>query len=598
MRSHIALAATLALANAALAADSAQSETRIRRLQAGLVPPVLVRGEAPAMPTLAARMVELNVPGVSIAVIHDGHIEWARGFGVASEAGPQVTANTLFQAASISKPVFALGVLHLVDAGKVKLDTSVSEYLRSWKLPENEFTAKSPVTLRRLLSHSAGTTVHGFPGYASNAPVPTLVQLLDGIAPANTAPVRVDIASGSRYRYSGGGYEVAQQVVMDVTQMPLPKLMQEIVLGPLGMNQSTFEQPLPRERRSRVAQPHRRDGQPVAGGPHTYPEMAAAGLWTTPSDLARYALGVQAALAGRSKIITAATAREMLTPVIENQAIGPQVGGGAGRYFMHNGGNEGYRCVLVAYTDGEGAVVMTNGDRGGELMGEVIRTIAHIYQWPDFAPPERAVANIDPELLNRFGGAYELGDGAVLLVRKENAQLVGQVPGRPPLVLFPSSDRELFAKDADVFITFTIGRDDAVQSARVRQDGKEREGVRIADAIAAPLLAAATRTAQRVKGQQPAPESQGAVRQLLAGLATGKPDYERMSPGLATVTRDQLTWLQPWIGGLGALKSLTFHAVEAQGGDQWDAEFEKGEVRVEIHLGNDGRLMSIRFPPR
>jgi CubicO group peptidase (beta-lactamase class C family) len=162
MRSHIALAATLALANAALAADSAQSETRIRRLQAGLVPPVLVRGEAPAMPTLAARMVELNVPGVSIAVIHDGHIEWARGFGVASEAGPQVTANTLFQAASISKPVFALGVLHLVDAGKVKLDTSVSEYLRSWKLPENEFTAKSPVTLRRLLSHSAGTTVHGF----------------------------------------------------------------------------------------------------------------------------------------------------------------------------------------------------------------------------------------------------------------------------------------------------------------------------------------------------------------------------------------------------------------------------------------------------
>ncbi len=598
MRPYIALAATLSLANATLAADSTQSETRIRQLQEGLVPPVLVRGDTPAMPTLAARMAELNVPGVSIAVIHDGRIEWARGFGATSKAGPPVTPDTLFQAASISKPVFALGVLHLVDAGKLKLDTNVSKYLRSWKLPENEFTANASVTLRRLLSHSAGTTVHGFPGYASSAPVPTLTQVLDGIAPANTAPIRVDIAPGSRHRYSGGGYEVAQQAVMDVTNMPLPKLMQETVLGPLGMNQSTFEQPLPPERRSQVAQPHRRDGQPVAGGPHTYPEMAAAGLWTTPTDLARYALGVQAALAGKSKVITAATAREMITPVIENHGIGPLVGGEVRRYFMHNGGNEGYRCALVAYTDGDGAVVMTNGDRGGELMGEVIRTIAHIYQWPDFAPPERAAAKIDPDALNRLVGAYGLSDDAALLVRKENAQLVGQVPGQPPLVLFPTSDRELFAKDADLLITFQIDKDGAVKSARFRHDGKEREGVRIADSTAAPLLAAATRTAQRVKEQKPASESQDAVRRLLASLASGQPEYERMSPGLATVTRDQLTWLQPWIGGLGALKSLTFHAVEAQGGDQWDAEFEKGEVRVEIRLGNDGRLMSVRFPPR
>ena len=223
MRPYIALAAALSLANATLAADSTQSETRIRQLQEGLVPPVLVRGDTPAMPTLAARMAELNVPGVSIAVIHDGRIEWARGFGATSKAGPPVTPDTLFQAASISKPVFSLGVLHLVDAGKLKLDTNVSKYLRSWKLPENEFTANASVTLRRLLSHSAGTTVHGFPGYASSAPVPTLTQVLDGIAPANTAAIRVDIAPGSRHRYSGGGYEVAQQAVMDVTNMPLPR---------------------------------------------------------------------------------------------------------------------------------------------------------------------------------------------------------------------------------------------------------------------------------------------------------------------------------------------------------------------------------------
>ena len=326
--------------------------------------------------------------------------------------------------------------------------------------------------------------------------------------------------------------------------------------------------------------------------------MAAAGLWTTPTDLARYAIGVQEALAGKSTVITAATARAMLTPVIENQGLGPQVGGTVRKYFTHNGGNEGYRCLLVAYTDGEGAVVMTNGDRGGELMGEVMRTIAHLYAWPDFAPPVRAVARIEPGRLERFAGAYRLDDGATLLVRKANDNLVSQLPGEAPLVLFPAADLEFFAKNADFTLSFTIDTGGKVKAAQYRQPGRGHEGRRLDDASAAPLLAAAERTARRVKEQKPLPGSDQAVRLLLAGFASGKLDYERLSPPLADRTREQMSWLQPWFGGLGVLNSLTFHAVKPEGSDQWDVKFDKDVVRVEIQVGEDGRIAGVSFPPR
>jgi CubicO group peptidase (beta-lactamase class C family) len=218
-----------------------------------------------------------------------------------------------------------MAVLHMVDAGKLDLDANVNEYLKAWKLPENEFTKQSPVTMRKLLTHTAGTTVHGFPGYATHAELPATAQILDGIRPANTAAVRVDVRPGTAFRYSGGGFAVAQQVVHDVTGMPLPELMRDSVLAPLGMTRSTYEQPLPSKRMQEVAAAYRGDGSPVAGGPHVYPEMAAAGLWTTPTDLAHYALGVRDALGGKSRIIRAETARAMLTPGMGARGLGPAV---------------------------------------------------------------------------------------------------------------------------------------------------------------------------------------------------------------------------------------------------------------------------------
>jgi CubicO group peptidase (beta-lactamase class C family) len=293
-----------------------------------------------------------KVPGASVAVVSNGRIESARGYGVAYEDGPAVTVDTLFQAASISKPVAAMVAMRLVEMGKLSLDEDVNAKLRSWKAPAR-------VTLRGLLSHTAGLTVHGFRGYAPGEPVPSVVQILDGVRPANSAAVRQDIPPGSKFRYSGGGYTVLQVLIEDVTGKPFPVVARELVLTPLGMKNSTYEQPLPERLRGRAAN---------AAKCHTHPEMAAAGLWTTPSDLARVILEMQ-----RPKLLKPATVELMLTPVMDEYGLGF---GALKNRFGHGGANVGFRCMLRATRDGRGAVIMTNADSGAPLANEILKDLA------------------------------------------------------------------------------------------------------------------------------------------------------------------------------------------------------------------------------
>src|SRR3982751_1769554 len=288
--------------SAARAAANAPADTaRIERVLRGLRPSVEVVGRPPVQWALAERMKEHMVPGISIAVIEGGRISWARGVGV-KEAGKSdsVTPGTLFQAASISKPVAATAMLRLVERGTLQLDTNVNKYLTSWKVPDNKFTATEKVTLRRIVSHTAGLTVHGFPGYDPSAPRPTVVQVLNGEKPANTEAVRVDTTPGTIERYSGGGTTIMQQLLVDVSGKPFPTLMQELVLGPVGMTSSTYEQPLPAARAGEAAHAPGGDGAVVPGGWHVYPEMAPAGLWTRPTDLLKWAIAITDARAGRS----------------------------------------------------------------------------------------------------------------------------------------------------------------------------------------------------------------------------------------------------------------------------------------------------------
>jgi CubicO group peptidase (beta-lactamase class C family) len=593
-----ALAASLAIP--AIAGDA--RDFRIHRVTQKMPGAVVVRGETPEVTSLAARMAELHVPAVSIAVIHKGRIEWARGFGVSRLGGPSITDRTLFQAASISKPVFALAILRLADAGRVNLQADINDYLTSWKIPDSRFTHLAPVTLRALLSHSAGTTVGGFRGYESTTALPTLDQILDGATPANNSQVRINATPGDRYRYSGGGYVVAQAALQDVTGVAAARYLRQFVLHPLGMKLSTFEQPLPASRVAEIAWPYRADGSPVQGGPRVYPELAAAGLWTTPSDLARYALGIQAALRGRAKahqttIISANMARTMLTPVLDGHGLGPRVGGRTSRrYFTHNGGNEGYRCLLVAYEDGDGAVVMTNSDGGGVIMEEVMRSIASAYAWPDFAPAVRTLAAVDPERLARLAGAYQFDDGSIYIVRRHAGRLEGQELGQAPVELFASSDHELFARVVDL----VVGFDDASGAAttmKLRLGETERSAARASETKSRRALEWLDSTERRFNEQTADPRSEASIRALLAGIRLGEPDYRGMSPTLADSIGQQLSALQPWFAWLGDLKSLRFERVDANGRDEYRGDFSQGFLRILIRLNDEGRIENAEFAP-
>jgi CubicO group peptidase (beta-lactamase class C family) len=334
---------------------------------------------------LTDRMRNLRIPAVSVAVFHNGRLEWLRAWGMADvEAGRRADPDTRFQAASISKPVAAAAALALVSRGRLSLDRNINDHLTRWKLPDNEFTAKQPVTLAHLLTHSAGVTVHGFRGYAKGEEVPTLLQLLDGTGPANSAPIRVDIPVGSTFRYAGGGYEIVQLAIEDETGKPFAQAVRDLVLEPFGMRRSTFVQPVPADVRERAATGYRANGDPVAGHWHVYPELAAAGLWTTPEDLARFALELhRIATAKTEKVMSRELAQRMLQREFDRYGLGFVVSGdGSEARFSHSGGNAGFRCHIVAYRDtGSGVAIMTNSDNGGALMQDIVRAVGREYQW-------------------------------------------------------------------------------------------------------------------------------------------------------------------------------------------------------------------------
>jgi CubicO group peptidase (beta-lactamase class C family) len=325
-----------------------------------------------------------HVPAVSIAVVHGGRIDWAKGYGVREHGKTdRVDSTTLFQAASISKPVSAVVALRMVDKGELALDEDVNRKLQSWKVPENEFTRKQPVTLRRLLSHSAGLTMHGVPEFAAGAEIPTLVQILDGDWPAATESVRPVVEPGTTFRYSGGGYIVLQLLLTDVAGRPFASLARELVLQPAGMSSSTFEQPLPRQLESRAAVGHLGNGTPIEGSWHTLPEQAAGGLWTTPTDLASYIIELWRSYHGRSdRLLSPNLARLMLTRQIDDFGLGLSLPSEGVFRFQHSGGNAGYRCHMVLSVEiPEGVVIMTNGDSGEQVINEVFKAIAHAYGW-------------------------------------------------------------------------------------------------------------------------------------------------------------------------------------------------------------------------
>ena len=453
--SAILIDRSLPISGMGVAQTTPPLDKRIQRVEEGLLPAVLVNGRQSRM-KISDRMAHYNVPGVSIAVINNSRIEWSKSFGK-RQAGKDdpVVLETLFQAASISKPVAAMGALYLVERRRLDLDVDVNRRLRSWQVPDSDFLKDKKVTLRGLLSHSAGVTVHGFRGYAADEQIPGLQQVLDGVKPANSAPVRVDMAPGTNWRYSGGGYCIMQQLIIDVTRTQFPKFMRDNVLKKLEMKNSTYEQPLPESLRTRAAVGHRRNGEPIKGDWHTYPEMAAAGLWTTPNDLARFMISILRGLNGGSNgVLSNRMTAQMTTKVLDNYGLGLGLSHGVdGRIvsFGHGGSNEGFKCQMIAFPEtGSGAVVMTNGDQGGMLANEILRALAMEYDWPERKPVEKTPVTLSATVLDRYVGKYDFQPGVIVEIKSMGDRLWAVVPQQLPIELLAENESKFFALNGEI----------------------------------------------------------------------------------------------------------------------------------------------------
>jgi CubicO group peptidase (beta-lactamase class C family) len=455
------------------------------RVERNLRPPVSFVGDTPW--TLSDRMRHYGVPGVAISVVDQGRVVWTRAYGLADRVvGTPLTPDSLLLAGSVSKPVAAYGALTMVQTGELKLQQPVNGQLRSWQIPANALTAQVPVTLEQLLSHTAGLTVHGFMGYPAGTPVPSTVAILNGSAPANSAPVVVEHLPGSAWRYSGGGYTVAQLLMGDVAQQPFAALMQTRVLGPLGMVDSSFDNPLPADRLPRAAAGVLPDGSDVPGKHHSYPEMAAAGLWTTSQDLARFLIEVQQALAGRSPRLSAALAQDMVTPRLDGDyglGLGVPVIGGE-RYFAHGGWDEGFCTLLIgSQTSGQGVVVMINANQPA-LMAEIQQAVAFDYAWPGVTA--QVAQPISAQALATAPGRYRVNGEQFAQVTREGGRLFLALGGLPRSELLAVGDNRYLQREqqeARSFGTDAQGRPVLILS---NSRGKSETQPRLADSQQAP----------------------------------------------------------------------------------------------------------------
>jgi CubicO group peptidase (beta-lactamase class C family) len=438
--------------NAQLSPYSPETEEKIRLVENSLAGWVETGNEDTW--SLVERMKKYNINGLSIAVIHNNQIEWAKGYGFAdmSEQRP-VTENTLFQAASISKSLNSLGILKLVQEKKLDLNTDINNYLVTWKFPYDTVSKGKIITLTNLLSHTGGLSVSGFPGYEKGNRIPTIPQILDGMEPANSKAVRSIKEPGTEVIYSGGGTTISQLIISDVTKQPYDEFIQENVLDLLGMTSSSFVQPPPASKEKILATGYQADGKEINGKYHIYPEQAAAGLWTTPSDLCRYIIETQLALDGKSsRILTPEMTRIRLTPILEDAALGTWVNSrvtGSFKYFNHNGGNAGFCCTAIGCENsGDGVVIMTNTNFDNTaILEEIANSVATVYQWKDYYIPERKeVIQVAPDILARYAGTYDLGGRTIKFKTNPDGLLVNIFGDTYFNVLF-TSEKEFFIRE-------------------------------------------------------------------------------------------------------------------------------------------------------
>lgn len=437
---------------------------RITEVENNLIPFVPVKGFKGW--NIIDRMKCYKVPGVSIAVIKDYKIDWAKGYGLADTSkNIPVTTETMFSAGSISKFLMAVTALKMVENRQIGLDEPINNYLTSWKIAENDFTKKKPITLRMLLSHSAGTSQSSYFGFTPTQPLPTIVEILSGAKISETRPVVVNSEPNKEFRYSGGGSMIAQLALMDISKKNFAQLTQDLLFEKLGMSNSTFEQPFPSKFIAQCSWAYS-SASWFKGMPYVYPQQAAAGLYTTPTDLAKFFIDVQKSYIGKGRVLSQTTTKQMLTPQqnVSDGSYKEQIGIGPfliqraddkdlnGVYFEFTGVNAGFLAYGIAsITNGNGVIIMLNsGDDVNGLGKEIRRSVAKVYNWTNFLPTEIQPVSLTDAELDKFAGRYRMGTDEVLYLRREKNYLVENINEGKDIYCFPVT------KDTIVFTDYNI----------------------------------------------------------------------------------------------------------------------------------------------
>lgn len=444
---------------------------RIKEVENNLIPYVPVKGFKGW--NIIDRMNYYKVPGLSIAIINDYKIDWVKGYGWADTSKKiPVTPETMFSAGSISKLLLAATALKLVEQKKIALDSPINNYLTSWKITENDYTQKIPITLRMLLSHKAGTTQASYFGFTPGKnPLPSIVQILNGDKVAETRKVIVNSEPGKEFRYSGGGSMIAQMALMDVSRQSFTDLTQQVLFDKLGMKNSTFEQPISKKFEKQCAWAYS-SASWFKGMPYVYPQQAAAGLYSTPADLAKFFIDIQKSFLGKGAILSQSITKEMLTPQAEVSDGGykEQIGIGPfiiqrtdnkdakGVYFEFTGVNAGFLAYGIASVQGgNGVIVMLNsGDDQNGIGKEIRRSVAKVYNWVNFLPDEIRPVSLSTGELDKLTGRYRMGANEVLYLRREKNYLVENINEGKDIYCFPISKDSIVFTDYNVkgFFTF------------------------------------------------------------------------------------------------------------------------------------------------
>ncbi len=433
-----------------IANDTSGIKEKILKIENGLLPAVVIENEDSIFYSIIERMQYYDVPGLSIAVIEDNKIEWAKSYGVKEKGTTDiVTLNTMFQAASMSKPITGIVAVKLAEQGKIDLKRSVNEQLKSWQIPENKFSKKKTITPELLLMHLSGLNVHGYHGYSVYDTIPTIIDILNGTSPANSEPMEVILEPRNKWKYSGGGYTVLQLLMEEVSGKSFPQLMKENLFDPLGIKNSTFSHILSKSEEESIAKAYKYDGSMVKGGYHIYPEKAAAGLWCTPSDYAKMVIEIQKAYFGQSdKIVSQKASKSLFTRNLGYMGYGFMIRlHGDSTAIAFGGGNKGYSCNIFSYFNlGSGVVIMGSSDNS-EIMSEILRSMSKQYSWPEFKPKTMKTTDVATSTLLNYVGTYKG-------ISTDNVEFTFEISLKDKCLysIINNKTRKLYAKNEKEFI--------------------------------------------------------------------------------------------------------------------------------------------------